>query len=184
MIETLQKYSEELIDALNQVKIGGPKNYITYIFDCSFFRNYTLENIRLSNEHLKYHEILRPINGPCIYWFEIMGNTNPEKIREEISRYREKNIKSVPAMRKNFDINSKALYVGKVKKSFWNRIIQHLGYYINDRTQGLQLYHWAEDCNLTLKLHVYEFENEMSNLMGPFEYKLARELRPILGKHS
>ncbi len=184
MIDSIQEYSQELIKALKVVEDKGAKKYVTHVFDCSFFKKYTLENIRESPEHLEYHDKLRPLTGPCLYWFEILNGFDSSKIREEISTFRDKKLKAVPAMKKKFSSESATLYVGKVKKNFWNRVIQHLGYYDNNRTQGLQLYHWANALDLKLKLHVYEFHNDMSNLMVPFENNLARKLKPILGKHS
>jgi len=184
MDEFLRDYTSDLINALENVKQNGPKKYVSYVFDCSFFRKYEMEDIRDSREHDHYQMLLRPISGPTLYWFEILDNFDTELIRLTIKEYRNRRLKSVPAIKKTYDSSSSVLYVGKVKRYFWNRVIQHLGYYSNHRTQGLQIYHWAREFDLKLKLHVYEFEHEMSNLMGPLEYRLARELKPIIGKHT
>ena len=80
--------------------------------------------------------------------------------------------------------DSRILYVGKVKRHFWGRLIQHLGYYKVNRTQGLQLYYWAKELNLNLKVTVIEFEPEMIDLMEVLESALAKKLKPILGKHK
>lgn len=182
--ETIQSYSLVLSNALKKVSEEGPKNYITYDFDFSFFNEFTLETIESCNEHLAYEEVLRKIKGPSVYWFEIVSEIESKRIRRLIIDYKKLGIKSVPSIKKNFDSDSKILYVGKVKRYFWSRIIQHLGYYKVKKTQGLQLYHWAKELDLKLRLHVYEFDEEMSNLVGTIEYKLARELKPIIGHHS
>jgi hypothetical protein len=33
-------------------------------------------------------------------------------------------------------------------------------------------------------MHVFEFDHEMADYMGVLENQLAKELRPILGKHN
>ncbi|WP_317900063.1 Arm DNA-binding domain-containing protein [Aurantibacillus circumpalustris] len=93
------------------------------------------------------------------------------------------NSKAVPAIKKNFS-SSKILYVGKVKRHVWGRLIQHLGFYKVKRTQGLQLFYWATPLSIKLKFVVMEFEPEMAALMGILENELAEILKPILGKHK
>lgn len=86
-------------------------------------------------------------------------------------------------MKKRYDEYSKCLYVGKVKKTVWGRVIQHLGFYKVAKTQGLQLFEWARDLDLKLKMHVYEFEEDMCDLVSIMELELARKKKPIIGKH-
>ena len=75
-------------------------------------------------------------------------------------------------------------YIGKVKKSVWGRMIQHLGFYKVQRTQGLQLFYWTKGLNLKLKVHLYEFEQDMADMISIFEIELAKLNRPIVGKHK
>jgi hypothetical protein len=76
------------------------------------------------------------------------------------------------------------LYVGKVKKVLWGRVIQHLGFSKTAGTQGLQLYHWARGLSLELKLTVLEFEANMADLLPLVEKAVAKQLKPLLGKHQ
>lgn len=102
------------------------------------------------------------------------GNNNQD-IRNRITEYSQ----SI----KHFDPESDCLYVGKVKKTIWGIIIQHLGYYKVKQTQGLQLFHWAKGLNLILEIHMYEFEENIEELISIFEIELAKEKKPIIGKH-
>ena len=184
MDELLKSYSEELIVHLSNVMKVGAKEYRIFDFNSSFFKKYDLDKIRDSEVHVACEKKLRSLKGPVIYWFEILSDNKNSEIVNVIRTYKNKNKKAVPALRKSYDIDSKCLYVGKVKNYFWSRVIQHLGYYNEPRTQGLQLFHWADNIDLSLRLHAYEFEKGTENLMGIFELKLAKELKPIIGRHS
>ena len=89
----------------------------------------------------------------------------------------------MPAFRKSIDTTSKVLYVGKVKRHLMGRVIQHLGFYKVERTQGLQLFHWAPKQDLQLKLTVYEFGADMIDLVPLLENATAHQLKPLIGKH-
>jgi len=185
MISEIKKTTKLLINSLVHVKENGVKQYFQYDINCSLLQDWNLSDIQKSPEHKEAFKKLETITGPVVYWFEISSPTPSEEIRKRIFTYKfSKESKSVPALKSNYNNKSRALYVGKVKRKFWGRIIQHLGYYPVKRTQGLQLYHWARDIDLTLRLHAYEFETEMEDLVVVIELKLARHLNPITGKHS
>jgi len=185
MIEQIQDVTNNLIKALEGLKNNGTKENFTHDFDCSFFQDWNLTDIRDSPEHQVVFKKLGKITGPVVYWFEIISATKAEEVRKAISDYKySEGAKSVPALRAKYSKDSKTLYVGKVKRKFWGRVIQHLGYYHVKRTQGLQLYHWAKDIGLKVRLHAYEFEPEMEELVSLFELEFARKLKPITGKHS
>lgn len=185
MIEKIKETADKLIEPLQNVKENGAKNYFQHDFDCSFFQDWNLTDIRSSEEHIEVFNKLGAIKGPVVYWFEILSPTSTEIIRKLISEYKySEGAKSVPALKLKYYRESKALYVGKVKRNFWGRVIQHLGYYNVKRTQGLQLYHWAKNIDLKVRLHAFEFEPEMEDLISVFELKFARMLKPITGKHS
>lgn len=76
------------------------------------------------------------------------------------------------------------LYVGKVKSKFWWRLITHFGFYKVHRTQGLQLFYWAKELGLKIDVTVYEFNDEMANYMPIIENAVARDLKPLIGKHE
>lgn len=185
MNEKLKETANKLIGHLHNVSENGAKDYFQYDFDCSLFQDWNLTDIRQSEEHKELFDVLGTLAGPVLYWFEILPPTTNEDVRNAISEYKHSiEAKSVPALKSKYSRDSNILYVGKVKRNFWGRVIQHLGYYQVVRTQGLQLYHWARPLNLKLRLHAYQFEPEMEDLVSVFELKFARILKPITGKHS
>ena len=60
----------------------------------------------------------------------------------------------------------------------------HLGYYLNNQTQGLQLCHWAKNLELKLVLHVIPLPDNLIDLAGVLEVRLAGMLLPLFGKHK
>lgn len=185
MIDAIKRTAKDLIDNLENVRRDGAKHYFQHDFDCSFFKNWSLSDIRNSTEHKELFEKLGGISGPVVYWFEIIEPIDNDLIRQSLSHYKySEGAKSVPALKSRYSRESTALYVGKVKRKFWGRVIQHLGYYHVKRTQGLQLYHWAKDLELKVRLHAYEFEQNMEDLVSIFELDFARKLKPITGKHT
>ncbi|WP_430905589.1 hypothetical protein [Maribacter sp. 2-571] len=184
MVEEINRTTNKLISALNNVQENGAKQYFRHDFDCAFFKDWNLTDIRNSEEHKDLFQNLGAITGPVVYWFEILSDTNTTEIRDCLLKYKHsEEAKAVPALKKKFNKESRILYVGKVKRNFWGRVIQHLGYYKVKRTQGLQLYYWAKELGLKIRLHAYEFEPEMEDLVAIFELKLARHFKPITGKH-
>ncbi|WP_298310236.1 hypothetical protein [uncultured Aquimarina sp.] len=185
MIEKIKETAGRLSNHLQNVEVNGVKQYYKHDLDCAFFQDWNLTDIRVSAEHKSLFIKLSSLSGPVVYWFEIISPISNKEIRKRISDYKfSDGAKSVPALKKIYSQDSRTLYVGKVKRNFWGRIIQHLGYYHVKRTQGLQLYHWAKEIGLKVRLHAYEFEPEMEDLVSIFELKFARTLNPITGKHS
>jgi len=181
----IKETADNLMEQLHHVSENGAKTYFHYDFDCTLFQDWYLSDIRHSNEHKELFENLGKITGPVLYWFEILPPSTNEDVRNAISIYKHSNdSKSVPSLKSKFSRESNILYVGKVKRNFWGRVIQHLGFYKVKRTQGLQLYHWAKSLNLKLRLHAYQFEPGMEDLVAIYELKFARMLKPITGKHT
>jgi len=162
-------------------KEGPKKNNLSIPIDCS-----TLADLEAlySNRYKAIFNIKYNITGPALYWFEIESQTETRCIIENINKYKlVSGYKAVPAIRKSINHDTKILYVGKVKRDLWGRIVQHLGFYHVNRTQGLQLVHWCSGLDLNLILHIYEFEDEMAGLMPIIENGMAKHLNPLLGKH-
>ena len=168
---------------LKNVSDNGAKRIETFDIECSILEDYNDMDIRNSEKFNSLFVDLQKFHGPCLYYFTVTSDQSADEIVEAIKNYSSaENSKSIPAIKSNYS-RSKILYVGKVKRAFWGRIIQHLGYYNVNRTQGLQLFYWAQKLNLSLKLTVLEFEPAMENLMEVVESGLAKHLQPILGKH-
>lgn len=143
-------------------------------------------DIRDAKEFKEIFDTLKSITNPVLYWFEIISETSHQEIVERISKYkREGGTRATPAMRKKINGASRILYVGKVKNTFWGRLITHLGYLKGTgQTQGLQLDCWAKDICLKLRLNVIEFDKSMADYMTVVENAFAKELKPIIGKHK
>lgn len=181
----LKTTAGKLSKYLKNVETIGSSGYIQYDFKCNKLIDWNHIDIRQSQDHKDFFIEAAKFTGPVLYFFEIISSHDSEEIRESIQTYKVSDgAKSVPALKKNYDASSKILYVGKVKKKFYGRVIQHLGYYKVARTQGLQLFYWAKKIGLHVRLHAYHFEPEMHDLVSIFELNIARDLKPIVGKHS
>lgn len=185
MQEVIKQASNKLIEALNIVQAKGFKHNYSFNIDCENLKDYSDFDIRESSEFKEIFKKLELMRGPVLYWFEIVStNSNNDGIRQKLLKYSQsENSKSTLALKKAFDNESDCLYVGKVKRKVWGRMIQHMGFYGVNRTQGLQIFHWVKDLDLKLKVHLYEFEPEVSELISIFEIELAKRKKPIVGKH-
>lgn len=180
----IQEIAQKEIAAMLRVAEHGCKNVCDFEIDCSDLKDYNLSDIRQSSEHEELFSILAKITGPVLYVFEIVSETSSKVIVETITAYsKTPNAKTIPAIKLSYS-DTKTLYVGKVTKNFWGRVIQHFGFYKVSGTQGLQLFYWAKPLKLKLRLTAIEFDNDTSGLMTVFERKLADRLKPILGKHK
>ncbi|MBF4515466.1 hypothetical protein IRZ71_03895 [Flavobacterium sp. ANB] len=184
MESTIKEISKNAVTPLLNVSKNGAKRIKEFYIDCSTLEDYNYNDIRESEKHKLLYKELKEMDGPCLYFFEIISNNLSSEIINKIREYSiSENAKSIPAIKKNIP-ESKILYVGKVKRHFWGRLVQHLGFYKVNRTQGLQLFYWSKELHLNIKVTVFEFEPEMINLMEVLENELAKKLKPILGKHK
>ena len=180
----VKEIAQKEIAAMLRVAEHGCKNVCDFEIDCSDLKDYNLSDIRKSLEHEELFGKLSQISGPVLYVFEIVSETTAKEIVESITAYSKTiNSKTIPAIKLSYP-DTKTLYVGKVTKNFWGRVIQHLGFYKVTGTQGLQLFYWARPLKLKLRLTAIEFDNDTSGLMAVFERSLADRLKPILGKHK
>ena len=119
-----------------------------------------------------------------MYWFEIISDTDTKKVIEALKKYKiNENSKTTPVLKSTINYDSKTLYLGKVKGTFWG-LIQHLGFFKINATQGLQLFYWAKDLSLDLKINILEFDNNIPDIMPVVEYAFAKRLQPLAGKHK
>lgn len=164
------------------------KNELTYDnieINCADLEDFMKNDIRKSVKFLNQFSKLMELKGPVLYYFEIISNIDRNEIITKFTEYKYKEgSRATPAFKANINLDTNVLYVGKVKRAFWGRVIQHLGYYTVNQTQGLQLYHWAKHLPLKLKINFYHFNPEMEDYMLIIENALAKELKPLLGKHK
>ena len=185
--EKVKEFGKEIAQKFASVGERGAKSIFEYEINCvDLEEKYLHEDIRYSEKYKDLFEKLQKTeHNPCVYYFEIVSDITPDIIVEKIN----KTDRNKPAIKDNYPKDSKILYVGKVKGCFWGRLIMHMGYHtqksgILSYAHGLQLHHWAKELSLKLKVHVFEFEPDMADLMKVFENQFAKELRPIIGKHE
>lgn len=184
-LEYLQEFASETITNLEKIHSNGVLKELSFTIHCKDLEDYNHEDIRKCEKYKDMFRQLEEFDGPTLYWFDIVSNTESRKIVDAIKEYKERiDAKATPALKKRINYNSRILYVGKVKNAFWGRLIQHLGFYKVDQTQGLQLFYWAKELSLSLRVNVFVFEKDMENIMPIFEYAFAKRLQPIIGKHQ
>ncbi|SHK63462.1 hypothetical protein SAMN04488007_3460 [Maribacter aquivivus] len=137
------------------------------------------------------------IKHNSLYYFELKDIKTAHKLKEKLDNYRKSIDKSsneyrvVPTMNQYDNAQSKVFYLG-VRQGAPNksglthivgRINQHLGYYKNGSTQGLQLYHYTKGLDFEITLKVYEFQNLNSDYLNVIEKKMAKILNPLCGRH-
>jgi len=143
---------------------------------------------------------LNSVTNHCLYWFELDSVAKAVKLDGLLNDYRKLNLKTVPATNKNE--NKNILYVGIrqggvvgrkkdklgniLKQGLTNilgRINQHLGYYHVASTQGLQLYEYAKGLDFNITIKVIEFEGLEKKYLNIIEKLVAKELKPLSGRH-
>lgn len=127
----------------------------------------------------------------CLYWFELENEELANKLSIELNSYRLNGIKKVPASNKNK--NSKVLYVGIRQGGYTKhnnltnitgRICQHLGYYKEASTQGLQLYEYSRNKGYKITIKVVEFKRfKHAKYLNIIEKLVAQKLKPLCGSH-
>ena len=121
---------------------------------------------------------------PVLYLLEIENEIKHEVLVKAIRDYdRSRAFPAISEHRINNE-GHKVLYVGKVKRDFFGRIIQHMGYFSTERTQGLQLAHWACAIGLDVRVTYFVFNEKLADFMTSLEYQVAQNLQPLLGKHK
>lgn len=143
----------------------------------------------------KHVEKLNFYKGDCLYWFECDTKEDANIFNEALASYRnnkgKKGYRSVPTSNRYLD-KDKTIYVGvrrgnTAKKpklaNVLGRINQHLGYYENPKTQGLQLLHWAKDLDMNITLYVVHFEYNLESLLYVLEKEMSKCLIPHCGRH-
>lgn len=184
MNELLSKFLSDTISSLEKVLNEGPISEFSFDIDCSDLKDYLNNNIIKSEEYSGLFEELCQKQGPVLYWFEILSDNTNDSIITSLKEYQAlKSHRVTPYYKESYDRHTRILYVGKCKRDFYGRIIQHLGYFVTPSTQGLQLYHWAKDICLKVRIHAIEFPKEMVDIMPIVESYFAKHLKPLIGKH-
>lgn len=197
MEKILQQYIDEFRTELDEIK----SDYFMFEFNSSHFPDvvqYTeSRNITKHDKFEKMFHTLENLKTNCLYWFSVNSIKDANQLKELISLKKNElwsedktTCRALPA--ENNNENSTVIYVGvrkgsKAKKqkisNISGRIVQHLGYYKEGRTQGLQLAYYANSLNIDLKLHVYSLIDCPDEYLYILEKIFAKKLKPICGKH-
>lgn len=185
---------EQSILSLKNAKSQLSNNKIkTITIDKTFFNREYCQNINITKCPIVNIGYLKNIKNPVLYWFSFKQVTNNNKLfRNAYIEFRKKMIENVgrdiyrntASYKKAFSLTSNALYVGKVEKYFWVRVVTHLGYNSSEKTAGMQLFYWYDILKYgDIKLQYIEFNDDMKYLIPTLEKKLALELEPLIGTY-
>ncbi|ANO47958.1 hypothetical protein B0A78_10245 [Flavobacterium columnare NBRC 100251 = ATCC 23463] len=149
-------------------------------------------NITTCPEHTATFQELLKINQPVLYWFEFDKNSvSKETLRNKYVAYREpmkydfknKNYRNTAAYKTDIKESDFTLYVGKVKKGFWGRLVTHLGHNKAKGTAGMQLFHWFNPKEYgDITLYYLTLDTAMENLISVLEIEMALRKKPIIGR--
>lgn len=192
MKENLKSYIDDSIRSLEKAKLLLSNTLINHIkIDKTYFNEDFMFKINIS-EKIEEIKSLKTENRPTLYWFELSSFDKNKLIRDKYIGYRESiktkyshpNYRNTSAYKKTFSRDSTTLYVGKVERGFWGRIVTHLGYNKSIRTAGMQLFHWYDLYEYgDIKLNYIQFDNEMKNQIVVLEKRLSKELKPLVGRY-
>lgn len=134
---------------------------------------------------------LKDIKKPVLYWFELSEKSrHNEEIRAKYIKYREyikylykdPDYRNTSSYKKDYYELSNTLYVGKVEKGFWGRVVTHLGYNQSVKTAGMQLFHWYDPKVYgIIQLNYMIFEPQMKYHLTMIEKEFSLIKRPLIG---
>lgn len=185
--ETIREIAKKYENTFSFVAEFGAKSIQSYEINCTDLdESYFTQDIRDAEKFQPMFNELQKIQNPCVYYFEIQSDISTETIIDSINA----SGKNTPAIKNVISEDSKILYVGK-SHCVWGRLIAHLGFHTSKNSgnpapsnvHGLYLFDWAKDLNLRLNFYVFEFEEDMKDLVEVLERKFADMLNPIIGKH-
>lgn len=183
-IEFLKEVSANTINVLSRFKETGRKGDFSFEFDCATSADYLHINILETGEFVEMFNRLKNIVGPVIYWIDIVSDTSTQEIIKAANSYKEKKLRHVPAMKKRIDYESRVLYVGKVEKDIFVRVLTHMGFHKSAKTQGLQMFHWGKDIALKVKFNLIHLDFGCEPVLAVWEKSLAGRVKPVIGKHK
>lgn len=186
MIDKIKDISVEIINAIETLNQNNLK-LDSFEINCKELKqSFHKDDIRDAPYFIGLFKSLKKIeNKPTIYWFSF--KKDEQDYRELFSKFKsfkEKNpTRNTPAIFK-YPKDTNISYLGKSKNCLWGRLILHLGYHQDKKSQGLLLSEWTNKTNLKLNFNYVVFEKEMSELISFYEYKLSQKIKPLIGKHK
>lgn len=183
-INFLKEVSCNTTKVLADFNERGRKSEFRFEFDCSASDNYLKKNILKEGQFVELYENLKLIDGPVIYWIEVISDNNVQQILDAAREYKQKNERHVPAIKTKYNEDSRILYVGKVEKDVLSRVMNHMGFHRSAKTQGLQMYHWGKGINLIVRFNLMQLYQGCEPILTVWEKALATKMKPIIGKHK
>lgn len=184
MNHILSDFLSDTCNSLKNLRRNNVYKEFYYHIKCENLEDFLSKDITQSVQYQDLLQDLMQIKGPVLYWYEITSSHSNNDIIKTLKEYKQKKQRATPVIYKNYDRLTKILYVGKCKENFWGRVIQHLGYYKTPTTQGLQLFHWAKELRLEVRLNALEFASDMKDIMPVIELFFAKQLHPLVGRHT
>ncbi|KVV16426.1 hypothetical protein [Flavobacterium sp. TAB 87] len=199
MREKISQYLTDIKESISTISLDHFEQ------NCIKFNSRELPDAHLNRAELNktpLHQRLDELflndkESPFIYWFELKNENKKKVILDAIKTYSELAGNNVtvnseksdlkyyktPAIKKIIS-DSNILYVGKVNRDFIGRLQPHLGFYVaSTNTSGLQLRYWAKKLEIDIEIHYVKLPKILVGLTGQLERELAKELKPIIGKH-
>ncbi|SEA15791.1 hypothetical protein SAMN05660909_01002 [Chitinophaga terrae (ex Kim and Jung 2007)] len=180
----LKEVSAGTVKILNDFSEKGRKGDFTFEFDCATSDNYLETNILHFGQFVEMFNKLKTITGPVIYWIEVISDNEIKEILNAAETFKITNRRHVPAIRKKVSYHSRILYVGKVEKDIFVRVMTHMGFHRSHKTQGLQMYHWGKQIGLRVRFNLMQLHGGCESILPVLEKALAQKMQPIIGKHK
>lgn len=184
MNHILSDFLSDTCNSLENLRRNNVYKEFYYHIKCENLEDFLSKDITQSVQYQNLFQDLMQIKGPVLYWYEITSSHSNNDIIRALKEYKQKRQRVTPVIYKNYNRRTNILYVGKCKENFWGRVMQHLGYYKTPTTQGLQLFHWAKDLRLEVRLNALEFASDMKDIMPVIELFFAKQLQPLVGRHT
>lgn len=182
-IVALCQESKKAATAFNNFAATSWSDPLQLDIDCNELKDWQNVDIRESDEYGAFFKTIEQFDGPSLYWFEIVSDTSRSEMISALRQYGESGERPIPSIKKIPPLDTDVLYVDKVVRGPWGRLIAHLGYFNRKNVHGLQLYHWSRNLDLQLRFCAYEAAPEMYDYMEIIERRAAKELRPLVGRH-
>lgn len=146
------------------------------------------ENESFKKALIEKFELLKVIKEnnekPSIYWFEIINKSDSQNEKLWKKFRSSKNIGAGWWTKANNDVefNTNILYLGKVEKNLFGRLLQHLGI-AHKKTSSLKLRKWFKDFeDVDLKFRYIQFDQDILPYLEDFENIYWRNFKPLLGQ--
>lgn len=188
MKDLIESKSAAIANAFADVALNSCKRILTFNIDITKLNPDFADkvNITENSDFLDmFTQLISNENDPAIYYFSINKNIDYPIIDKILSDAQSENLMLNFPAKNSHNVNKGLLYVGKVKRCAWGRLIQHLGYHQNKRSHGLQIDIWAKKVQLPLNLTytVMFFDKKMEDYLELLESAIALEYKPIIGRH-